>query len=120
MCACCPTVVEDRAGRCAWCCAPFGEHRVPLLCRSVSQAVIDSEALPKSLRTVAADAVDYGLSILYPTPKERKQLLTSLISKVRRCGDPAASLCVTVRRVCALWTPWPWLSDVRLRKCGGA
>ncbi len=49
----------------------------------VSQAVIDSEALPTALRTAAADAADFGLSILYPTPKERKQLLTALISKVR-------------------------------------
>jgi hypothetical protein len=46
------------------------------------QAIIEDEALPTSLRTAAADAVDFGLSILYPTPKERKELLTTLISKV--------------------------------------
>jgi hypothetical protein len=50
---------------------------------SFAQTIIDDEALPTSLRTAAADAVDFGLSILYPTPKERKQLLTTLISKVR-------------------------------------
>jgi hypothetical protein len=49
---------------------------------SFAQTIIDDEALPTSLRTAAADAVDFGLSILYPTPKERKQLLTTLISKV--------------------------------------
>ena len=43
---------------------------------------MDSESLPTHLRTAAADAVDCGLSILYPTTKERKELLRSLIAKV--------------------------------------
>ena len=44
--------------------------------------VMDAEDLPSSVQIAAADAVDSGLGVLYPTPELRKELLTGLITKV--------------------------------------